>query len=129
MNIFSIATAYFTLLLLCLPVTSMANDNVQKFPDVIAVNVSKQGDTFTFAVTLSSPYDTPQRYADAFRVLDESGNELGVRILWHDHANEQPFTRSLTGVVVADSITRVIIQGRDQKYGWGGQTMTVDLPN
>lgn len=120
-------TALVTLL-----VASLAfgeTDAEQRYPDVIDVSVSASGDDrFTFQVTLSSPYDTPQRYADAFRVATEGGDTLGVRELLHDHANEQPFTRSLSGVAIAPDLTRVVVQGRDQEYGYGGQTMTVSLP-
>ncbi|MEM7284782.1 MAG: hypothetical protein AAF480_00385 [Actinomycetota bacterium] len=98
------------------------------FPDVLAAEASLDGDgTWTFRATLSSPYDSPERYADAWRVLDEEGNELGVRILAHDHANEQPFTRSLDNVEIPDDITVVTVEGRDQISGWGGATVEVVL--
>jgi hypothetical protein len=98
------------------------------FPDVIEATATSDGDgTWTFSATLSSPYDTPQRYADAWRVLAPDGTELGLRILEHDHANEQPFTRSLPGVEIPAEINSVTIQGRDQVSGWGGATVTVEL--
>lgn len=98
------------------------------FPDVLAAEATLDGDgTWTFRTTLSSPYDTPQRYADAWRVLDADGNELGVRILTHDHANEQPFTRSLSNVEIPDDVTTVTVEGRDQVNGWGGATVEVEL--
>lgn len=66
----------------------------QKYPDVLSAKISSRGtDTFDFDVTISSPYDTPQRYADAFHVMDKNGAIYGERTLWHDHADEQPFTR------------------------------------
>ena len=98
------------------------------FPDVLAAEASLEGNgTWTFRTTLSSPYDTPQRYADAWRVLDPDGNELGIRILGHDHANEQPFTRSLNNVEIPDDVTVVTVEGRDQISGWGGATVDVEL--
>jgi len=105
------------------------SDAVQRFPDVVDVTVRSTGDNrFTFQVTMSSPYDTPRRYADAFRVMTPEDRTLGVRELLHDHASEQPFTRSLTGVTIPAGISRVIIQGRDRQYGYGGATISVDLP-
>lgn len=102
--------------------------NEELHPDVVAAEASLDPDgTWTFRATLSSPYDTPQRYADAWRVLDPDGNELGVRVLTHDHANEQPFTRSLSGVAIPDDVTTVTIEGRDQQSGWGGATVEIDL--
>src|SRR5205085_881627 len=46
--------------------------SAQKYPNVVAVKVlPRAADTFDFDVTVSSPYDSPQRYADAFRVMSK----------------------------------------------------------
>ena len=101
----------------------------QKFPDVIGAQVTPRGgDRFDFDVTISSRYDTAQRYADAFRVLGADRKVLGERVLLHDHADEQPFTRDLHGVVIPAGVKSVMIEGRDQKHGWGGKTFDVVLP-
>jgi len=101
----------------------------QKYPDILSAQVRAQGmNNFSFDVTVSSPYDTPQRYADAFRVMSAEGVVYGERTLWHDHESEQPFTRDLYGVSIRAGIKNVVIQGRDQKYGYGGKTVTVALP-
>lgn len=98
------------------------------FPDVLEVEIDSLGDNrYEISTTLSSPYDSPQRYADAWRVLDEDGNGLGQRELAHDHAEEQPFTRS-TEVEIPDGVAEVTVQGRDQVSGWGGETVTVSVP-
>lgn len=109
-----------------LSAVSMGAD-IQRFPDVLDVTISQTGTEWRVSATISSPYDTPERYADGFRILTPDGEELGVRTLWHDHASEQPFTRSLTGVEIPNGIDTVIIQGRDQQYGWGGQAVRVRL--
>jgi hypothetical protein len=99
-----------------------------RFPDVIGAKLVRSDlSTFEVFVTISSPYDTPQRYTDAWRVLDSDGNELGVRELTHDHQTEQPFERSLAGVVI-DGPTFVVIEGRDQRNGWGGQRWQIPVP-
>ncbi|MEM9608119.1 MAG: hypothetical protein AAGA99_11910 [Actinomycetota bacterium] len=104
-------------------------DPDQQFPDVVGAELTSTEDgVFTVAVTLSSPYDTPERYADAWRVLGEDGTIYGVRELAHDHQFEQPFTRSLSGVEIPAGVTEVTIEGRDQVYGWGGTTITVPVP-
>jgi hypothetical protein len=108
---------------------TIADDDVQRFPDVVAAELEPQGDTWRLSATLSSPYDTSERYADAFRALSEDGTELGVRELLHDHANEQPFTRSLTGLEIPDDVSRITVEGRDQEYGWGGDTVEVEVPS
>ncbi|AOW13708.1 hypothetical protein LPB72_12120 [Hydrogenophaga crassostreae] len=103
---------------------------VQKFADVVAVKVAeRQAGVFDFDVTVSSPYDTPERYADGFRVMSEDGRTVfGVRTLWHDHAGEQPFTRDLYGVKVPGEVGKLVVQARDKQFGWGGGTQTVTLP-
>jgi uncharacterized iron-regulated membrane protein len=101
----------------------------QKHPDVLAAKVRPSGtDTFDFDVTVSSPYDTPQRYADAFRVMAEDGAVFGERVLFHDHAGEQPFTRDLHGVKIPRAVRIVVVQARDQRFGYGGKTVEVRLP-
>ena len=107
--------------------TAETSAGEQLFPDIVDVVVTAQGDTFQFDVTVSSPYDTPERYADAWRVVAPDGTELGVRELTHDHAAEQPFTRSLTGVVIPPDVEEVTVEGRDLVNGWGGTTMTVTI--
>ena len=106
-----------------------AGDIEQRYPNVISVKVKHDtGDLFDFDVTVSSPYDTPQRYADAFRVVDKVGRVYGERKLVHDHEDEQPFTRDLYGVFIPKGIRSVVIEARDQKYGYGGAKLEAMLP-
>ncbi len=98
------------------------------FPDVIDATATLEADgTWTVNATLSSPYDTPERYADAWRVVGPDGTEYGIRVLTHDHANEQPFTRSESGISIPDDVTTVTIEGRDQISGWGGASFELAL--
>jgi hypothetical protein len=46
----------------------------------------------------------------------------------HDHQDEQPFTRDLYSVKIPEGIKKVVVQARDQKYGYGGKTVEVMLP-
>lgn len=120
-------------LLLCslapLPARAADAPAVQKHPDVLAAKVrARAPDTFDFDVTVSSPYDTPQRYADAFRVSGSDGIVYGERTLWHDHAGEQPFTRDLYGVKIPRAVRSVVVQARDRQYGYGGKSVEVALP-
>ncbi|MBX7142559.1 MAG: hypothetical protein K1X63_15905 [Chitinophagales bacterium] len=101
----------------------------QRFPDVVRVKVEvAESGVFNFDVTVSSPYDTPSRYADGFRVSTMEGKVLGERKLMHDHQTEQPFTRDLYSVKIPEGIKKVVVQARDQKYGYGGKTVEVMLP-
>lgn len=98
------------------------------YPDVVDAAVTRGEGVFDFAVTMSSPYDSPERYADAWRIVGDDGRVYGVRELTHDHANEQPFTRSLSGVEIPSTVERVRIEGRDLVYGWGGKVLELTLP-
>jgi hypothetical protein len=98
-------------------------------PDVIAAVATQDAESsWTFSVTISSPYDSPERFADAWRVLDPAGNQLGERVLAHDHANEQPFTRSLSNVSIPPDVRRVTVEARDSRDGYGtGKSLEVRL--
>lgn len=111
------------------PAVSAQQPSAQRFPDVIAVDVRHNGhDVFDFDGTVSTPYDTPGRYADAFRVATQAGKRLGERKLLHDRRAEQPFTRDLHGVRIPAMIKAVVVQARDQRHGYGGKSVIVALP-
>ena len=100
-----------------------------RFPDVLSATVrAAAADTFDFDVTISSTYDTPSRYADGFRVVSKSGTVLGERKLFHDHQDEQPFTRDLQSVKVPRGLKTVTIEARDQLSGYGGKSIELVLP-
>jgi hypothetical protein len=100
-----------------------------RYPTIEAVEVRPAGDgTVDLAVTVSSPYDSPDRYADGWRVLGPDDEVLGVHELAHDHAAEQPFTRVQRGVTVPEGVAEVTVEGRDQCFGYGGGTRTVTVP-
>ena len=100
-----------------------------RFPNVLAVELRPQGDRrYDVVVTLSSPYDTPERYADGWRVIDPAGNVLGTHTLLHDHAGEQPFTRVQRGLTIPAGVEEVTVEGRDLANGFGGLTVTLAVP-
>ncbi|WP_171208596.1 MULTISPECIES: hypothetical protein [unclassified Ruegeria] len=96
-------------------------------PTIEKVEASRSGDTWRFDVTIRHPDTGWDDYADGWRVLDMDGNELGVRVLHHPHVDEQPFTRSLGGVVIPAGTTQVQIQARDNVGGWSDDTTIFDL--
>lgn len=51
------------------------------FPDVIDATAQPTDATWTIAATLSSPYDTPERYADSWRVLGPDGEVYAELVL------------------------------------------------
>ena len=110
-------------------VSAAKKTRIQKYPNVVKVDVRLTGEnTFDFDVTVSSPYDTPKRYADAFRVKGPGGKVYGTRKILHDHQTEQPFTRDLYNVGIPADTNIVTVQARDQKYGYGGKVLLVSLP-
>lgn len=109
-------------------VTTSGDTDEQRYPDVIDVEATVSDDgTWSFAVTISSPYDTPERYADGWRVVGPDGDIYGEHLLTHDHAGEQPFTRTQRGVEIPPDVDQVTVEGRDQEYGYGGATVTITL--
>jgi hypothetical protein len=65
-------------------------------------------------------------YADAWRVVNEKGEVLGTRTLFHPHENEQPFTRSDT-VNIPEGVKIVYVEAHDKVHGWAKQRVRVDL--
>jgi hypothetical protein len=100
----------------------------QRHPDVIDVVAEQESArVFSFTVTISSPYDTPDRYADGWRIVGPDGTVYGEHTLTHDHATEQPFTRVQRGVAIPSGVDEVTVEGSDLEYGYGGATVTVTI--
>lgn len=85
------------------------------------------GDDWTFSVTLLHGDTGWDDYADGWRVVTEDGTVLGTRTLYHPHVNEQPFTRSLSGVAIPDGTKTVFIEARTNTDGWGETRHAVAL--
>lgn len=97
--------------------------------DVIKVDINvTAAQTYTFDVTVQHADTGWNHYADRWQVLASDGTVLGTRVLYHPHVEEQPFTRSLSGVNIPAPIKRVTIQAHDSVHGWGGKSMTMALP-
>lgn len=96
--------------------------------DVIDVKVHCRS-TCTFNVTVEHDDSGWDHYADGWQVLAPDRTVLGTRVLYHPHVDEQPFTRSLSGVSIPASIKQVIIRAKDSVHGYGGEEITVDLPS
>ena len=106
----------------------LANPTLADPSNIEQVHATKTGDTWRFDVTISHPDTGWDHYADGWRVLDMEGNELGMRVLFHPHVNEQPFTRSLSDVAIPAGLSQVQIEARCSVDGWTTHK-TVDLPD
>jgi len=97
--------------------------------DVIDVRVELESSgAFTFHVTVRHEDAGWDHYADRWDVVGDAGAVLGERILLHPHENEQPFTRSKSGVVVPPQVREVVVRAHDKVHGLGGKTIRVSLP-
>ena len=97
--------------------------------DVSFVEVKQTGkNIYRFEVTVRHHDEGWKHYANKWDVVASDGTVLGTRTLYHPHVQEQPFTRSLSGVKIPDGIERVTIRAHDSVHEYGGKTITVDLP-
>jgi hypothetical protein len=109
---------------LCLPSPTMAGE-----ADVVEVNVSCNAQRICrFDVTVRHDDEGWDHYANSWEVLSPDGDVLATRILAHPHENEQPFTRSLGGVMIPAGVDQVILRAHDSVHEYGGDTLTVSLP-
>ena len=95
---------------------------------VLDVTLEPVGGTWRVDVTVAHADTGWDHYADAWEVLAPDGTSLGLRTLLHPHVDEQPFTRSLSGVTIPDHITEVGVRARCLEDGWTWETLTVPLP-
>ena len=96
--------------------------------DVVDARATRQSaGTYSFDVTLRHADEGWDHYADAWDVLAPDGTVLATRVLYHPHVDEQPFTRSLSGVKIPAGITRVTIRAHDKVHDYGGKELAVDL--
>lgn len=92
--------------------TSPTNASVEE----VAVTGTEGG--YTFNVTLNSPDEGCNQYADWWEVISTDGETLlHRRVLLHSHVNEQPFTRSGGPITISKDET-VIIRGHMNNSGY-----------
>lgn len=111
-----------TLALCLLPGLARAGD-----PVVTDVKVSKPDMGWAIEVTIRHDDAGWDHFADGWEVLDLNGRRLGYRKLHHPHVNEQPFTRSLRGVMIPDGTRSVMIRAHCSEHGWSEHMVRVDL--
>ena len=97
--------------------------------EIVNAKLTKQGNYWKADVTLKHNDTGWEHYADNWTIVDENGNVLGDRVLYHPHVNEQPFTRSLSNIKISDDITTVYIRAHDKVHGWAKKKYIVELNN
>ena len=88
---------------------------------------SSGGNVWTVSATIKHADTGWEHYADSFQVLTPDGTVLGTRVLYHPHVEEQPFTRSLSGVEIPADVDKVIVRAGDKVHGYGGATVEIEL--
>jgi len=115
---------WLSICLLLAAATSQAGE-----ADVERVTISATGaNTFRFDVTVRHADEGWKHYADKWDVVAPDGTVLGTRTLYHPHVDEQPFTRSLSGVKIPDTIREVTVRAHDSIHNYGGKTVRVTVP-
>ena len=96
--------------------------------DVVAAEAAVAADgTWRFSVTVRHADEGWDHYADAWDIVAPDGTVLATRILHHPHVDEQPFTRSLSGIVIPEDVATVTVRAHDSVHGHGGATVEVVL--
>ena len=103
--------------------------------DVTFVRAVQAADgSWTFHVTVEHPDTGWDDYADGWDVVTADGNVVRqtpedqfTRLLLHPHVDEQPFTRSQSGLILPADVQEVTVRAHDLVDGFGGQTVIVDL--
>ncbi|WP_340109349.1 hypothetical protein [Pikeienuella sp. HZG-20] len=97
--------------------------------EVVAAAAAREGATWRFDVAIRHEDEGWDHYADAWRVVGPDGAVYGERTLLHPHVDEQPFTRSLTGVRIPDGVGTVLIEAHDNVHGWSPTVVEFQLPD
>lgn len=104
-----------------------ATPALSEAPVIVDIQTVQSGMGWRFDVTLSHPDTGWDHFADGWEVLDEAGNRLGYRQLHHPHVEEQPFTRSLSSVMIPDGVRKVYIRARCSRDLWSDVRIAVEL--
>ncbi|MDE9450843.1 hypothetical protein J3R80_10235 [Aliiroseovarius sp. Z3] len=96
--------------------------------EIVNATASPSSSGWTVSVTIAHAETGWDDYADGWRIENGAGDTLGTRVLHHPHANEQPFTRSLSGVSLPKGTETIWIRARTSVDGWGHDRFELTLP-
>jgi hypothetical protein len=108
----------------------LATSHITKADEVaiLAASIIHQSqDEYLVNVKLQHQDTGWEHYADEWRIVDQQGNIIGSRTLFHPHVDEQPFTRALSNVKLDKNLTIIFIEAHDKKHGWSKQKLELDL--
>jgi len=94
----------------------------------------QSADTWQFSVTIEHADLGWDDYADGWDVVFPDGtvakpdaNSSFTRLLLHPHIDEQPFTRSQSGIKVPAGVNTIVVRAHDLVDGFGGREVQVNL--
>ncbi len=119
MRIYGAVLAMMTLL----PIAASAGEAV-----IEKVELMKSGSGYRADVTVRHGDTGWDHYANRWQVVTADGAVLGERVLLHPHENEQPFTRSLSGIAIPDNVAEVFVRAHDSVHGDGPLFGPVTVP-
>jgi hypothetical protein len=98
--------------------------------NVLDVTLEREpGGTWRVSATVQHADEGWEHYANRWDVLAPDGTVLGTRELAHPHVDEQPFTRSLTGVAIPEEVDRITVRAHDSVHGFGGAEASAAVPD
>ena len=80
-----------------------------------------------FDVTISHADEGWEHFANGWQIFTPAGKLLGHRVLAHPHVNEQPFTRSIRGIKIPDSVDTVVFKAQDSVHGESERKYVIKL--
>lgn len=89
--------------------------------------VQRDDATWCFYTTVLHNDEGWNHYANAWQVLDDHGNEIGLRSLLHPHDEEQPFTRSECNIKIPAGTKTLRVRAKCNVHGFGGHEVVLDL--
>lgn len=95
--------------------------------EIVNATFSRGAIDWSASVTLRHADTGWKHFADAWRIVDGSGKELGKRVLHHPHEKEQPFTRSLHNIKITPETRYVYVEAHENVHGWSKQRLKVQL--
>ncbi|MBS1251855.1 MAG: hypothetical protein MAG451_00889 [Anaerolineales bacterium] len=103
--------------------------------NVTFVKATEAGDgTWRFDVTVRHNDEGWDHYANGWDIVLPDGTVLKrnpddefTRLLLHPHENEQPFTRSQSGLTIPEGVSEVTVRAHCIVHEFGGRDVVVDL--
>ena len=123
-----VLTAVFILAALILIGEDSFNKDIDYAQVVYVKAIKTGGNSWQFAVSVRHRDEGWDHYANVWQVVNpQTGVVIGERVLAHPHDNEQPFTRSLSGIHIPRGLDEVTVRAGCNIHGFGGREVTLPI--